>query len=827
MLKYTFTSLVLMLLVTLLTATQLDGAGFGSQDYAHDLIKIKLSREAVEMADLPDLPYASNPVFGEQELDKILALTGGIAVIRAHIRPKDRIWEAATGFDRWFLIRLNGKTTVEVAHAAFQQSPLVEFAQPEYLAYLSDMPNDPLNSLNWGHQNTAQLPAWSPPGFSGGSHSGTPVGLVGFDSNIIPAWDQAQGYGSQDIVIAVIDSGVDINHPDLDLVTGYDYGDNDPDPTDTNGHGTAVSGIVAAIADNGIGAAGVAGNTKVMPLKVLNSANALLFTNIANAVIHAADNDADLINLSLGGAGSEGANPSMDAALEYAYSNAGIPIFASTGNNNQSTILYPSNHNKVISVGAATPTGGRKSTITEDGEYWWGSNYGSTVQDSPTAIDIMGPTILPTTDILGAGGYSNSDYYSWFNGTSCASPYVAGVAALLLSRDPSLSPAEVREALVNSATDMMPEGGTGWDRFTGYGLVNANAALNYIADPAQITWAPTSIETTLAAGQTASIPIQIGNAGENLLEFSLSRTPIVETAFSEGFENNGYESQGWSSVINSGNQHWLWGSGGAYGSNPSSAYEGSINARFFNAGSSVVSASLISPPLDLSGVASATLSFYHTQAYRFGQDRLTVAYRNSASGPWTTLAFYTGNIEAWTQRTIELPNLSSEYFLAFSGFCPSSAGWGVTLDAVSISVVSGYEAPWISIAAGTSQIGEISSGNSLNLSVDLDASDLEEGTYTSNLLLSSNSSPNPLVQIPVTLTVGANAALGSPQVSISQSSGVILLQWPVVPNAARYLVYRADQALGDYDLIAETAGLQHQISAGPDMGFFRVTASNP
>jgi hypothetical protein len=142
-------------------------------------------------------------------------------------------------------------------------------------------------------------------------------------------------------------------------------------------------------------------------------------------------------------------------------------------------------------------------------------------------------------------------------------------------------------------------------------------------------------------------------------------------------------------------------------------------------------------------------------------------------------------------------------------------------------VVSGYEAPWISIAAGTSHIGEISSGNSLDLSVDLDASDLEEGIYTSNLLLSSNSTPNPLVQIPVTLTCWHKCALGSPQVSISQSSGVILLQWTAVPNAARYLVYRADQALGDYDLIAETAGLQHQISAGPDMGFFRVTASNP
>jgi len=97
--------------------------------------------------------------------------------------------------------------------------------------------------------------------------------------------------------------------------------------------------------------------------------------------------------------------------------------------------------------------------------------------DDKEAVDIMAPTILPATDITGSGGYDSGNYSMWFNGTSCATPYAAGVAALLLSKDPSLTPAEVRTAMVSTATDMTFDGGAGWDRYTGYGMVNAYAAL--------------------------------------------------------------------------------------------------------------------------------------------------------------------------------------------------------------------------------------------------------------------------------------------------------------------------------------------------------------
>ncbi|MDY0337553.1 MAG: S8 family serine peptidase, partial [Candidatus Cloacimonadaceae bacterium] len=155
----------------------------------------------------------------------------------------------------------------------------------------------------------------------------------------------------------------------------------------------------------------------------------------------------------------------------------GVIIFAATANANASTIEYPANSQYVVSVGAASPSGERKSPSSSDGEDWWGSNYGVNTQDARNAVDIMAPTILPATDISGSGGYQSGNYYLYFNGTSCATPYAAGVAALVLSADPSLSPAELRSILTSTATDMTIDGGTGWDRYTGYGMVNAYAAL--------------------------------------------------------------------------------------------------------------------------------------------------------------------------------------------------------------------------------------------------------------------------------------------------------------------------------------------------------------
>ncbi len=462
--------------------------------YAQNLVKVKLSLAAAQRSNLPQQLAEEHPRFGLADLDRIMAETGGTAVIRAHRRLKNQAWEAAQGFDRWFLVRLSGTTAVEEALTAFKASPWIEDASFEHYAYPQYIPSDPYYVDNWGHNNTGQGP--------GG-------GGAGFDSNAPEAWDDAQVFGDPNIIIAIIDSGVNYNHADLNdnCLPGWDYGANDNDPSDTNGHGTQCAGVAAGETNNGIGVAGVAGGCSIMPLKVMNNSGGMTFTSITNAITHAADNGAHVISMSLGAedGADEGDNPASDAALYYAY-NEGCVIFAATANSNTSSIAYPSNHTAVISVGAASPTGQRKSTTSSDGQNWWGSNYGVNVQDDPKAVDIMAATILPAT--TRTGGYSTN-----FNGTSCATPYAAGVAGLILSKDSGLTPDQVRLTIVNNATDMTIDGGPGWDRYTGYGMINASAALASIAPgmPSCVITAPAN-NSVHSLGSTIQVSVNANDS---------------------------------------------------------------------------------------------------------------------------------------------------------------------------------------------------------------------------------------------------------------------------------------------------------------------------
>ncbi|MEQ8766004.1 MAG: S8 family serine peptidase [Planctomycetota bacterium] len=430
---------------------------------------------------------------GIGSLDAVLLGAGATGIQRAYIDTKNEQLGAELGLDRWYLVTVDARTNIDALTRALIDLPEVENASPDHRAFPADVPNDPLHSNHWGHNNTGQLLdyCWG----CGGHPSGSPVGTIGFDASAEAAWDGAQGYGSAAVVIAIIDSGVDAGHPDLRQVAGWDYGDGDSNADDNasgGGHGTACAGVAAAINDNGLGTAGIAGGCSIMPLKVANSAGSMFFSAVANAIIHAADNGADIASLSLGAAISN--DPGTSSAIVYAHSN-GVTILAATANSNASSIDYPANHADVIGVGAASPCGERKRSssstselnpgvspdpngYTCDGERWWGSNYGSTTQDAAGAVDVIAPTILPTTDIQGGGGYDSGNYSLWFNGTSCSTPYAAGVCALILSSNPSLTPDQVRNQLVSTCDDVTSvESGVGWDRYTGYGMVNAEAAV--------------------------------------------------------------------------------------------------------------------------------------------------------------------------------------------------------------------------------------------------------------------------------------------------------------------------------------------------------------
>jgi len=492
--------------------------------YAPDRVMVKFTRSAYKNSSLnirlqrgTEVP---NGLTGISSVDALSRDVGAEKISRPYIEPKNKVEAIRLGVDRWFKIDLPEGTDIEKVVEQYAGDPNVEYARPDYRAFPMAVPGDPLYPDHWGHNNTAQLPSYD---WNTHTHTGPQVGTVGFDANAEAAWDGAQGYGSSDIVIAILDSGVDIDHPDLNLVSGYDFGSDDSNPDDDSsspGHGTCCAGVAASVADNGLGATGAAPGCSIMPCKVADNAGSMYFSYIENAIYWAADNGADVISMSLGAAVTS--DPATDAAIEYAY-NAGVVILAATGNENASTISYPAINPYVIGVGAASPCGDRKRSssntgelnpgvdpdpngYTCDGERWWGSNYGSTTQDAAGAVDVIAPTIVPTTDIGGSGGYQSGDYEPFFNGTSCATPYAAGVCGLIKSANPTWSASQIREQLVTTAIDIQNvESGSGWDRYSGYGMVDAEAAVGgAVTDPpvAGFTGSPTSGDYPLTVNFT-------------------------------------------------------------------------------------------------------------------------------------------------------------------------------------------------------------------------------------------------------------------------------------------------------------------------------------
>jgi subtilisin family serine protease len=458
---------------------------------------------------------------GLTSIDRVLTEGGALSLRRPTIEPANVAEAQRLGIDRWLRIDLAAGRSATDMVERLSRLPEVEAVTLDWIAFPAVVPSDPMHSMHWGHNNTAQLLSYN---WTNHNHeTGSPVGTSGFDTNAQVAWNGTQGFGSSSVLIAIIDSGVQAGHPDLLQVTGWDFGDNDSNPDDNSsqaGHGTACSGIAAA-RTNSLGTAGIAAGCSIMPLKVANSAGTMSFTSIQNALMYAADHGANVISMSLGAAITS--DPATDNAITYAW-NAGCVILAATGNENKSTISYPAIHSLVIGVGAASPCGDRKRSsslssevnpgvstdpngYTCDGERWWGSNYGTTTAGAAGAVDVIAPTILPTTDRLGAAGYDPSDYSKWFNGTSCATPYAAGVCALIKSKNPSWTNAQIRDQLRNTAQDVTSvESGAGWDRYAGYGMVDAAAAVGGGGGGGDVitVTAPNGGET-LAAGTSTNI----------------------------------------------------------------------------------------------------------------------------------------------------------------------------------------------------------------------------------------------------------------------------------------------------------------------------------
>lgn len=351
-------------------------------------------------------------------------VTGMDMVVKAlPAEPKARATLVREGLNRIYKLKVDEKADLAQAIRAFKSSPYVEYAEPNYIAHVFTTPNDTYWSSQWG-MTKIEAPA---------------------------AWDITTG--SDSVTIAIVDTGVDLLHPDLSgkLVSGYDFINGDNDPQDDHGHGTHVAGIAAARTNNGTGVAGLSWGARIMPVKVLNDYGRGEYEDIANGIIYAASNGADIINLSLGGSASSSV---LEDAVEYAY-DLGCVVVAAAGNNN-SSVSYPARYPEVIAV-AATDSSDRRASF---------SNHGPEVDVAAPGVNIR------STYWWGGSTYER------LNGTSQASPHVAGLAALIWSVSPGLNNVQVESIIKQTADDL---GAADRDNYYGFGRINARRALEATA----------------------------------------------------------------------------------------------------------------------------------------------------------------------------------------------------------------------------------------------------------------------------------------------------------------------------------------------------------
>lgn len=334
------------------------------------------------------------------------------------------------------MVKVDLGTDIMAAVQEYTADPNVEYAEPNYIARITLIPNDTYYASKQWAPNKIKAP---------------------------DAWEKETGDPS--VIIAIIDTGIDFDHADLagqiwtnlielsgtptvdddgngyiDDINGGDFVNVDNDPDDDHSHGSHVSGIAAATMNNNEGIAGICPGCRIMPLKVCDAGGSCKSGDIAAAIRYAADNGAKIISMGLGGPCS-----TLKAqAMHYAWSN-GLLIIAAAGNRGGYGIDWPARFLRVMAIGASNNKDKRASF----------SDYGK-------QLDLVAPGV----NILSTVPYHNLDprldpldnQYDWFSGTSIATPHVAGVAGLIWSANPALSKGQVWRILIKSTDNLGPSG---------------------------------------------------------------------------------------------------------------------------------------------------------------------------------------------------------------------------------------------------------------------------------------------------------------------------------------------------------------------------------
>ncbi|MDD5361229.1 MAG: S8 family serine peptidase [Ignavibacteria bacterium] len=422
----------------------------------------------------------SSPAFSPDEGKTLIGTENEIIVQYKSNVTKSQIAEFAKqkGIEQIRTMALTGGTSIiykvnkneyaiDVANNVYN-SGLVNFSEPNlfFTNLACYVPNDPFFPRQWAIRNLGNN---IPEGISG---------TAGCDMRVDSAWNIT--LGAAYVKVAINDTGCDTLHEDLSANfipgTGYNFYNNTPGGYDDYGHGTGCAGIVGAVGNNNKGISGIAPNTKLMPVKWMNSSGNGDYAGATNAIIYCYQHGAWIISNSWGFVG--GASNAMDQAItdcvNLGRSGKGTLFVVAAGNENGAMRYPASTHPSVLVVGGVSPCNQRKSTTSCDNETFWGASYGSN-------LDIVAPCVKIYATDMTSGGFTSTAYDSTFNGTSSATPNTSGVCALALALDSTVRWDSLRVRVgrtadrVGTYTYNQPgPRNTGlWNNEMGYGKVNA------------------------------------------------------------------------------------------------------------------------------------------------------------------------------------------------------------------------------------------------------------------------------------------------------------------------------------------------------------------
>ena len=447
---------------------------------------------------LPALAFAEDPWFYLDEGEQRVSIAPDSTIAGLPVRRTGAVVVATTAPDALaalpgilaveplgrgdsvFRLRTAPGTDEIALSRALHDRADVAWANPDLALPLVplDLPDDPYVADQWHLQNVGQW-GWTP----------------GCDIDAPTAWALSTGAG---MMVAVIDTGVDTDHPDLRVTPGWDYVDGDPDPNpdpayDGWPHGTCAAGLAAATGDNALGVAGVAWDAELYAIRLIGGATT--YSDIYDAFVEASEAGAAVISNSWGFQDCQDfllpatIRAGLDHAEEEGRGGLGTAVVFSAGNGN-----CDASHDGMLTYGTVVGVG----AVNGDDDREWYSSHGS-------MVDVVAPSgAVLTTDPAGSDGYGawrdDPDYYGYFSGTSAAAPVVSGTLALMFAANPRLTAQQAREVLCATADRIHPEDWDyderGWSAYMGFGRIDAGAAVLAVANAAP------------------SVPVVLGPEGE-------------------------------------------------------------------------------------------------------------------------------------------------------------------------------------------------------------------------------------------------------------------------------------------------------------------------